>query len=102
MSVTIADRPGYRAERASSRDATLDVTSSSSTSARTKCGSCFGLLTSATVRTWGAMDSIAMIARIECMSASSEPSMGKTIAAEASAMPARSRSSAFVASPRTK
>ena len=102
MSVTIADRPGYSADRASRCEATLEVTSSSSTSARRKCGSWRGLLTSATVRTSGATDSIAMIVRIECMSASSDASAGKTSAADASAIPARSRSSALVASPRTK
>jgi len=59
------------------------------------------LITSATVRTCGATDSIAMIVRIECMSASSVASAGKTSAADASAMPERARSSALVVSPRT-
>ncbi len=102
MSVTNPVNPGYRAERASRCEATLDVTNSSSTSARWKCGSWRGLLTSDTVRTPGAIDLMAMIAKIECMSASSEPSTGKTSAADASTIPARSRSPVSVASPRTK
>src|SRR5688572_20189139 len=53
MSVTIPVSPGYSAERASRRAATLDVTSNSSIPARRKCGSWRGLLTSATVRTPG-------------------------------------------------
>ncbi len=102
MSVTMAERPGYSADRARRCEAILEVTRSSSTLARTKCGSWRGLLTSATVRTPGATDSMAMTVRIECMSASSDESAGKTSAAEASSIPARPRSSALVASPRTK
>jgi hypothetical protein len=60
------------------------------------------LFTSTTVRTSGAMVSMASTVRIERMSASLLPFDGHTIAAAASGMPARSRSAALVVSPRTK
>ncbi len=74
----------------------------SSALARLKWSTCWGLLTSTTVRTCGAIDSIAITVRIERMSASLLPSAGHTTAAMASSMPARRRSSALVTSPLTK
>ena len=56
----------------------------SSALARRKCCTCWGLLASTTVRTWGAIDSIAITVRIERMSASLLASAGHTTAAIAS------------------
>ena len=100
--MTSSARPGYSDDRASSREAIREVTMISSALARRKCSTCAGLLTSTTVRTWGAIDSIAITARIERMSASLVGSAGHTTAAIASSMPARLRSSPLVTSPLTK
>ncbi len=79
-----------------------EVTTISSARARLKCSTCAGLLASTTVRTCGAIVSIAITVRIERMSASLLASAGQTIAAIASSMPARRRSSVLVQSPLTK
>ena len=88
--------------RASSREASCEVTRISSAWARRTWSTCLGLLTSTTVRTFGAIVSMASTVRMERMSASFEPSDGQMIAAAASGMPARSRSAELVVSPRTK
>ena len=94
--------PGWSAVRASSREASREVTRISSARARRMCSTCLGWLTSTTVRTCGAVVSIARMVRLERTSASLVASDGQMIAAAASGMPARSRSAALVASPRTK
>jgi hypothetical protein len=60
-----------------------------------------GLLTSATTRTFGAIESIVITVRIDFMSASLLPSRGNTSAAAACMIPARSRSRESEASPFT-
>ena len=69
MSVTSSDSPGYIADRARRWEASLEVTMISLTLALRKWATWSGLLTSTTVLTWGAIDSMARTVRIEDMSA---------------------------------